>query len=242
MGDAADHDGVRTRIVEHGQLAEEGAAHIAAFLRGAVEARGRATVAFSGGSDTGQLLAALADRDMPWHALDVLQVDERVAPDGHPDRNLNAIRQWLVDHGTLPPDRLHAMPVEATDLHEAAMRYADVVDELAGQPPRVDLVHLGIGTDGHTASLIPDSPLLALTTHSVAMTDPYQGRRRMTLTLPVLSGARSILWYVSGSAKAPIARRLVDGDRSIPAGMVERSRALLLLDPPAASALRDRKP
>ena len=228
---------LRTRIVDRAQLAEEAAAHIAAVLRDAVSARGRATVAFSGGSDAGELLAAVAETDLPWHAIDVLQVDERVAPDGHPDRNLNAIRQWLVGHAALAPDRLHAMPVEATDLDEAARRYADVVHERAGQPPRIDLVHLGIGPDGHTASLIPGSPLLTVTTRSVAVTEPYEGRRRMTVTLPVLSGARSILWYVNGSAKAPVTRRLVDGDPSIPASLVERSRALLLVDPAAASGL-----
>lgn len=233
---------LETRVVQRGQLAEEAAAHIAAVLRAAVDARGRATVAFSGGSDAGELLAAVAETDIPWQAVDVFQVDERVAPDGHPDRNLNAIRQWLVDHAALPPDRLHAMPVEAPDLDEAALRYADVLHERAGQPPRIDLVHLGIGTDGHTASLIPGSPLLHVTTRSVAVTDPYHGRRRMTLTLPVLSGARSILWYVNGHEKAPITRRLVDGDRSIPASLVERSRALLLLDRAAASALTESAP
>lgn len=231
---------LRTRVVEREELAKEAAAHIAAVLRAAFDVRGRATVAFSGGSDARELLAAIARTDLPWDALDVLQVDERVAPAGHPDRNLNAIRECLVDHGDLPSHRLHAMPVEATDLEEAALSYADVVHEIAGQPPRIDLVHLGIGTDGHTASLIPGSPLLNVTDRSAAMTEPYQGRRRMTLTLPVLSGARSILWYVNGAAKAPTVRRLVAGDPSIPASLVERSRALLLLDPAASGALHGR--
>ena len=228
---------LKTRVVERQQLAEEAAAYIASVLRMAVDERGRATVAFSGGSDGPELLAAVAAADVPWHAVDVFQVDERVAPAGHPDRNLNAIQEWLVAPAALPPDQLHAMPVEAADLEEAALRYAEIVHQVAGQPPRIDLVHLGIGPDGHTASLIPGSPLLTETARSVAVTDPYQGRRRMTLTLPVLSGARSILWYVNGAGKASIARRLVDGDRSIPASLVERSHAILLIDPPAASSL-----
>lgn len=228
---------MRTDVVDSDRLAEAGAAHIAAALRTAVEARGRATVAFSGGSNAGPLFAALAETDVPWAAVDVLQVDERVAPEGDAERNLTALRQCLLDQVALSLRRLHAMPVEAVDLEAAAAAYADVLCDVAGRPPRLDLVHLGIGTDGHTASLVPGSPLLAATSSLVGVTEPYRGRRRMTLTLPVLSQARQVLWYVSGAGKAAIVRRLVDGDRSIPAGRVERSRALMLLDPPAAGDL-----
>ena len=227
---------MRTEIVDTERIAAQGAAHIAAALRAAIQDRGRATVAFSGGSTAGELLAALADADVPWSAVDVLQVDERVAPEGDADRNLTMLRQRLLDHIPLPADRLHAMPVEAADLDAAAAGYADLLCELAGRPPRLDLVHLGIGTDGHTASLVPGTPLLETTDRLVAVTDRYRGRRRMTLTLPVLSQARQVLWYVTGAGKAVVVRRLVDGDTSMPAGKVARSRALLLLDPPAASA------
>lgn len=233
---------MRIGIVESDRLAAAGAAHIAAALRAAVEARGRASVAFSGGSNAGPLFAALADTDVPWSAVDVLQVDERVAPEGDAERNLTALRQRLLDRVALPPDQIHAMPVDAVDLDAVAAGYATVLCDVAGRPPRLDVVHLGIGTDGHTASLIPGSPLLAVTSRLVGVTEPYRGRRRMTLTLPVLSQARQVLWYVSGAGKAAIVRRLVDGDTSIPAGRVERSRALLLLDTPAAGDLPTQDP
>lgn len=228
---------MRTDIVPTESLPTQAAEHIAAVLRAAIEARGRASVAFSGGSTAGRLFAALTEADVPWSAVDVLQVDERVAPEGDPERNLTALRERLLDHVPLPEERLHAMPVDAPDLEAAAGDYAGLLHDLAGRPPRLDLVHLGLGTDGHTASLVPGSPLLAETSRSVAVTERYRGRRRMTLTLPVLSQARQVIWYVNGAIKAPMVRRLVDGDRGIPAGRVERSRARLLLDPLAASAL-----
>jgi 6-phosphogluconolactonase len=228
---------MRVQVVPEDRLAARGAEYAAGVLRAAVAARGRATVAFSGGSTAGPLLAALAEADVPWSALHVLQVDERVAPDGHPDRNLTLLRRHLLDHVPVPADALHTMPVDEVDLDAAAARYTDVLLDLAGRPPRLDLVHLGIGTDGHTASLVPGSPLLELTREPVAVTAPYQGRSRMTLTLPVLSRARRVLWFVRGAAKARMVRRLVEGDTSIPAARVEASRALLLLDPAAAAAL-----
>lgn len=228
---------MRIDVVTEGRIAERGAAHIAAVLRTSVEARGRATVAFSGGSTAGPLLQALAHADVPWAAIHVLQADERVAPEGHPDRNLTTLRERLLDRVQLPPECVHAMPVDEDDLEAAVAHYAEVLHDLAGWPIRLDLVHLGLGTDGHTASLVPGSSFLGSSAGSVAVTAPYRGRRRMTLTLPVLSQARQVLWLVTGVTKAPVVRRLVDGDRSIPAGRVEASRALLLLDPPAASSL-----
>ncbi|HUG41846.1 MAG TPA: 6-phosphogluconolactonase [Longimicrobiales bacterium] len=227
---------MRIEAVAGGGIAERGAAHIAAVLRSSVAARGRVTVAFSGGSTAGPLLQALADADVPWSAVHVLQVDERVAPEGHPDRNLTTLRRRFIDCVPLPPDQLHAMPVDASDLDAAADRYAGTLQDLAGRPPRLDFIHLGLGTDGHTASLLPGSPLLS-TGAPVGVTAAYRGRRRMTLTLPVLSDARHVLWFVRGADKAAMVRRLVDGDPTIPAGKVEPSRALLLLDPPAATAL-----
>lgn len=228
---------MRIEVVAENRIAERGAAHIAAVLRAVVAERGRATVAFSGGSTARPLFAALVEADVPWSVVHVLQVDERVAPDGHPDRNLTALRRLLLEHVPLPSEQLHAMPVDDVDLDAAAARYTDVLLDLAGRPPRLDLVHLGIGTDGHTASLVPGSPLLGPTREPVAVTDPYGGRRRMTLTLPVLSRARQVLWFVRGAAKARMVRRLVEGDMSIPAGRVDASRALLLLDSAAATAV-----
>lgn len=228
---------MKVEIVPEERLGVRGAELVATALREAVAKRGHATVAFSGGSTAAPLLSALAAEDVPWTVVDVFQVDERVAPDGHRDRNLTTLRQHLVDHIPLPEDRLHAMPVDQPDLHAAAAAYGDVLHARGGRPPRLDLVHLGLGTDGHTASLTPDSPWLHEHSDPVAVTAPYEGRRRMTLTLPVLSQARQVLWFVSGAAKAAIVRRLVEGDRSIPAGHVRAARALLLLDSAASAAL-----
>lgn len=228
---------MRILVVREERLGARGADVVASALRAAVVAGRRATVAFSGGSTAGPLLSALADEDVPWASVDVFQVDERVAPNGHADRNLTTLRSHLVDRIPLPPDQLHAMPVDRPGLDAAATAYRDVLHTHAGRPARLDMVHLGLGPDGHTASLLPGSPLLRGSPDPVAVTRSYQGRRRMTLTPPVLSRARRVLWFVSGSAKAAIVRRLVDGDASIPAGTVETSRAILLLDPPAAAAL-----
>ncbi len=228
---------MKVEVLAEPELAAHGAALVAAGLRSAVAARGRATVAFSGGSTAGGLLDALARTELPWNAVEVLQVDERIAPDGHPDRNLTTLRQRLLDHVPLPPEQVHPMPVTDPDPAAGAKRYADTLHRVAGRTPRIDVVHLGLGTDGHTASLMPGSPLLDERGGPVAVTGPHQGRRRMTLTLPVLSGARELVWFVTGAAKAPMVRRLVDADPSIPAGRVPAAHARLLLDPAAATDL-----
>lgn len=223
-------------VVPSSRHAWRGAEFVARTLRAAVAARGRATVAFSGGSTADPLLRELATLAVPWQAVAVLQVDERVAPAGHEDRNFTALRRRLADEGSLPPSTLHPMPVEADDLEAAAASYSATVKALAGRPPTLDLVHLGLGEDGHTASLIPG---VDWRDHSgpVATTPPYEGRRRMTLTPDVLSRARQLLWFVAGRSKAPIVRRFVDGDPTIPAAGVETDRSLLLLDRPAGAAL-----
>lgn len=225
-------------VVPTGRHAVRGAEFVAGSLRDAVAARGRVAVAFSGGTTAGPLLEALAGADVPWSELDVFQVDERVAPDGHPDRNLTTLRRRLLDHVGLPPERLHAMAVGESDLEAAATSYAATLHDVVGRPPTLDVVHLGLGADGHTASLLPGLAGLAPDdARPVIVTPPYEGRRRMTLTLPVLSRARQVLWFVSGAAKAPAVRLLVEGDPSIPAARVETSRGLLLLDPAAAAEL-----
>ena len=146
------------------------------------------------------------------------------------------LRRELLDRVRVPPGKVHAMRVLDTDLERAATRYAQVLQELSGQPPTLDLVHLGLGEDGHTASLVPGSPVLRDGVGPVAVTPPYRGRRRMTLTLPTLSRARDVLWFVSGAAKAGIVRRLVEGDSTIPAEKVERSRAVLFVGATASTA------
>jgi 6-phosphogluconolactonase len=210
---------------------------IAAAARAAVAERGRFALAVSGGQTPWLMLKVLAAERVPWESVHVFQVDERVAPPGHPDRNLTHLRESLLARAALTPSLLHAMPVEEADLPAAAARYAAELQTVAGSPPELDLVHLGLGPDGHTASLVPGDPVLRISDADVALTGEYQGRRRMTLTFPVLDRARQLLWVVTGSDKAPVLPRLASGDPSIPAGRVRADRALLLADAAAAAAL-----
>jgi 6-phosphogluconolactonase len=207
---------------------------IAAEARAAVAARGRCVVAVSGGRTPWLMLEALAREVVPWDGVHVVQVDERVAPSGHPDRNLVRLRDSLLGRVPLRPDRLHAMPVEAPDLAAAAHRYAVTLRALAGIPPILDLVHLGLGPDGHTASLVPGDPALEVCDVDVAVTGVYQGRRRMTLTYPILDRARRILWLVTGSDKRAMLRRLWEQDETIPAGRVRQDLACVIADHAAA--------
>ena len=211
-------------------VAREAAAFISREAQAAVAARGRFVMAVSGGRTPWMMLRALSGQDMPWDKLHVVQVDERVAPPGHPDRNLTHLLDSLLKQAPLLADHIHAMPVDASDLETAATQYAVTLQELAGSPPVLDLVHLGLGPDGHTASLIPGDPVLKMTDADVALTGIYQGRRRMTLTYPILNRSRCILWLVTGSEKAVMLARLRDGDLSIPAGLVHREQALVLAD------------
>jgi 6-phosphogluconolactonase len=215
-------------------VARRAAALIAGAAREAVAARGRFVLAVSGGHTPWVMLRALAGEDVPWDGVHLVQVDERVAPAGDPDRNWTNLRESLLDRAPLGPDQAHAMPVESPDLAAAAARYAQTLGEIAGQPPVLDLVHLGLGPDGHTASLVPGDPALGVTDADVILTGVYQGRRRMTLTYPVLNRARRVLWVVTGSEKAGMLGRLSAGDPSIPAGRVRQDRALLLADRAAA--------
>ena len=218
-------------------VAAEAAKIIAREGRGAVAARGRFSMAVSGGHTPWQMLRALASEDIPWTSVYVAQVDERVAPAGHPDRNLTHLRESLLERVSLRPEQVCAMPVEAPDLEAAAVQYARLLQEIAGTPPVLDLVHLGLGPDGHTASLVPGDPVLNVTEADVALTQPYQGRRRMTLTYPMLNRARRILWVVTGAEKAGMLLCLRDGDVTIPAGMVRRDEALIIADRAAAERL-----
>ncbi len=216
------------------EVARQAADIIAADARAAVAARGRFIMAVSGGHTPWVMLRDLAQGQVPWANVHLAQVDERVAPAGHPDRNLTHLHESLLEYAPLPPEQLYAMPVELTDLEDAAKQYAAVLETIAGSPPVLDLVHLGMGPDGHTASLVPGDPVLQVNDAEVAVTGIYQGRRRLTLTYPVLNRARRVLWLVTGADKAGMLKRLLAADPSIPSGRVNQERALVLADQAAA--------
>jgi 6-phosphogluconolactonase len=222
-------------------VARHAAEVIAGEARAAVKARGRFTVAISGGRTPWMMLRELSSLDVLWKNVHVLQTDELIAPEGHVDRNLTHLRANLLAQGQLGPEQIHAMPVELADLDEAATRYARTLVEIAGSPPVLDLVHLGLGSDGHTASLVPGDPVLDVTDADVAVTGLYQGRRRMTLTYPVLNRARGLLWLITGEDKAAMLVRLHRGDPSIPAGRVRQDHAVVLADR-AAGQQKDARP
>lgn len=224
-------------LADAAAVAVEAARVIAEEGRGSVAARGRFCLAVSGGTTPWQMLRALARDDVPWSRVYVAQVDERVAPAGHSDRNLTHLRESLLERVPLRPEQVCAMPVESPDLEAAAKHYALVLQGIAGAPPVLDLVHLGLGPDGHTASLVPGDPVLGVTETDVAVTGPYQQRRRMTLTYPILNRARRILWVVTGGEKAGMLVRLRAGDVTIPAGRVRQEHALVLADRAAAARL-----
>ena len=207
-------------------VARRGAEIVAAAAAEAVADRGRFDFAVSGGRTPWAMFADLAGK-LPWEKVTVYQVDERIAPDGDPDRNLTQLQRALPPGGA---SDVRAMPVTFHDLEAAAADYARSL------PEAFDLVHLGLGPDGHTASLIPGDPVLEVTDRDVALTGEYQGRRRMTLTYPALDRARHILWLVTGDDKVDALARLRAGDESIPGGRVSTTHALVVADAAAAGS------
>jgi 6-phosphogluconolactonase len=207
-------------------LARRAAAMVAAMARKAVSEQGHFTFAVSGGHTPWTMFAELANEEVPWPYVEIFQVDERVAPEGDPDRNLTNLQKSL---GSAPAS-VRPMPVNDQDLTAAAARYSDEL------PERFDLVHLGLGPDGHTASLVPGDPVLEVTDRLVATTQPYQDHLRMTLTFPGLARADQLLWLITGEDKrAPLAL-LLSGDTSIPAGRVKAGHSIVLADAAAAGS------
>lgn len=220
-------------LADSKSVAERAALRIGDYAQEAIASRGSFILAVSGGRTPWEMLRLLACAPIRWDAVHIVQVDERVVPMGHPDRNLTHLREALA-HSALPPDQLHAMPVESLDLVGGAASYAATLQTIAGEFPVIDLIHLGLGPDGHTASLVPGDPVLDIGASDVAVSGPYQGRCRMTLTYSILNRARRILWVVTGGEKAGMLDRLLHGDRDIPAGRVSARRALILADDAAA--------
>ena len=210
---------------------------IAAEARAAVAARGRFLMAVSGGKTPWAMLKDLATEDVPWANVHIFQVDERLAPDGDPDRNLTHLHASLLGHAPIPTENIHAMPVTATDPEQGVRGYADTLARWSGQPSVLDLIHLGLGADGHTASLVPDDPVLDCNDRDVALTGVYQNRRRMTLTFPIINRSRRILWLATGAGKIPMVTRLLAVDPTIPAGRVSQDHAILFTDKDAAPGL-----
>ncbi len=204
-------------------LAHAAADFVADRARASVASTGRFTFAVSGGRTPWAMFAHLTKGEMPWDRIEIFQVDERVAPPGDPDRNLTHL------HESLPPETIiHAMPVDSADLVSASAAYAT---ELPGQ---FDLIHLGLGPDGHTASLIPGDPVLDVVDADVSVTQPYMGHRRMTLTYPVLNRATEVLWLVAGADKREALHRLQAGDPGTPGGRVIAPNQVIFADRTAA--------
>ncbi len=226
---------MKLEVLDDAQAAaERAAAIIAEDARAAVAARGKFTMAVSGGNTPWVMLRALANQEVPWSSIEIFQVDERVAPDGDPDRNLTHLHESLLSHAPISKQQIHAMPVVLPDLDAAAKQYAQTLRDVTGMPATLDLVHLGLGPDGHTASLVPGDPVLKIRDADVGVTAPYMGHRRMTLTYPMLNRSRKILWLVTGAEKIAMLPRLQDGDATIPAGRISREQAVIVADRAAA--------
>jgi len=222
---------LRTEILpDDGAVATRAAEVIAAAARTSVAERGRFLFAVSGGRTPWVMLEKLAALDVPWAKVHIFQVDERVAPAGDPGRNLTHLQESLLSRTPLTAPQIHAMPVENSDPAAAATSYADLLTSIAGAPPVLDLIHLGLGPDGHTASLVPGDQVLQVTDRDVAPVGVYQGHRRMTLTYPMINRGRRILWVVTGAEKHDALARLQRGEQGQPAGRVARAQAEAIVD------------
>jgi 6-phosphogluconolactonase len=215
--------------------AAEAAAWMARRIRSAVRLRGTCRVAVSGGSTPAAMFDVLAGLDLPWSLVHLFQVDERVAPDGDPDRNAVQLRTHLTDRVPLRARNVHLMPVTAASLPRAAARYAGVI----GEEP-LDIVHLGIGDDGHTASWPPGDPVVDAP-GAVAISGTFNGRVRMTMTPAVVNAARARMLLAVGAGKAaPLAGWLLHR-ADLPVQRVRRTNTTLILDDSAASELGERE-
>lgn len=220
------------------EVAKEAALYLAERIRENIAKKGFFTLAISGGRTPWEMIKELATEDLSWEKVFLFQVDERIAPDGHQDRNMTQLFKAL--QGTSLITRLNIFPMHviAEDLEQACTEYADIIKDIT-ETGKLDLVHLGIGTDGHTASLIPDDEVLEVRDRDVALTNhPYQGRQRMTLTYPMINQAEKILWVITGEEKAEMLNRLLNQDSTIPAGKISQQQAVILTEESAAVEIK----
>lgn len=216
------------------EVAKEAAIYIADRIRENIAKKGFFTMAISGGRTPWAMIKALAQEDLPWEKVFLFQVDERIAPDAHPDRNLTQLFKAIEGSKLVLRLNIFPMRVNAEDLEEACEEYENHIKRMTGNG-KLDLVHLGIGTDGHTASLVPNDPVLEIKDQGVAVTNTeYQGRKRMTLTYPLINQAEKILWVITGAEKAEMLNRLLHLDPSIPAGKIDQQHAILLTEESAS--------
>lgn len=217
-------------------VAKAAAQLIASDAREAIKTRGVFTFAVSGGKTPWVMLRELASEELPWEKIHLFQIDERIAPEGDKDRNLTHLLESFAG-APIPHENIHPMPVNAADPATGAKEYEQTLEKFCGIPPVLDLAHLGLGPDGHTASLISGDPVLGVHDRDVALTGLYQGRNRMTLTYPMLNRSRKILWLATGAEKAPMIERLKHGDPTIPGGLVRQENAVLLADASAVAGI-----
>ncbi|TDQ18966.1 6-phosphogluconolactonase [Algoriphagus boseongensis] len=219
------------------EVAQKAAEYLEAKIRETINTKGSFSMAISGGRTPWEMLKILSKAHLRWTKVNIFQVDERIAPDGHLDRNLTQLFKSIEGSGIVTKVNIFPMHVISEDPEEACLDYAKTILEITGDGI-LDLVHLGMGADGHTASLVPGDKVCEIKDQNVAITfDPYQGRKRMTLTYPLINQAREILWVITGEEKAEMVERLLNEDYSIPAGKVNQENALALLDQPAAKLI-----
>jgi len=214
------------RVVVHPDpqtASETTAREIAAVVRSAVEQGGVANIALSGGNTATSMLAALSRQEVPWARVHVYQVDERVAPDGDANRNATALTAELLDAVPLPSGNIHLLPVTATNLDDAASAFG-------ARLPRFDVVHLGMGNDGHTASWPPGDPVIEVRHQPIAVVGPFNGHLRMTVTPAVTSPSHLIVFLIVGVSKREPLAAMLAGDPAIPASHVPRERTVVHVD------------
>ncbi|RIW15711.1 6-phosphogluconolactonase [Algoriphagus lacus] len=219
------------------EVARQAALFIADLIKENVAKKGFFTLAISGGRTPWEMIKILAQENLPWEKVYLFQVDERIAPEGNPERNLTQL--FTTIQGTRLMTRLNIFPMRviAENLEEACEEYASHIQEVT-RNGKLDLIHLGLGSDGHTASLVPGDAVCEVADRDVALTtSPYQGRQRMTLTYPLINRAEKILWLLTGEEKTEMLQRLLNAGQEIPAGRVSQNQALIFADEPAAKNL-----